>query len=206
VRRAIVALLLAVPLCANAQITEEPPPPFPDPAKFAHGLYTDGEVGAVTWIGKAGDKLGTGFGLGARLGYDLFRFVAIQLHVLGSTHQGNFPNMPQNDQLLQVYQGTAELKLTYTFRQLSIYGYGGFGLGRMSSNLLASAGLMGPPGGAANPAAVSLNTFVLDGGGGFDWHTLNRHFSLGLNVGYSQLTEVSASGTLATTVYLRYTF
>lgn len=203
-RKFIVALLVAVPLCAHAQITEEPPVPFPDPAKFAHGLYADGEVGAVTWIGKAGDKLGTGFGLGARLGYDVFRFVAIQLHVLGSTHQGSFPNMPQNDQLLQVYQGTAELKLTYTFRQLSIYGYGGFGIGRMSSNLLVSAGLMGNM--PLNPAAVSLNTLIVDGGGGFDWHTLNRHFSLGLNVGYSQLSDVSASGTLATTVYIRYTF
>src|SRR5207237_2498269 len=124
--------------------------------KFAHGLYTDGEVGAVTFIGKAGDKLGTGVALGARLGYDLFRFVAIQLHVLGSTHQGTFPNLPQNDQLLQVYAGTAELKLTYTFRQLSVFGTFGAGIARMSSNLLNSAGLMGPP--AANPAAVSLNS------------------------------------------------
>jgi hypothetical protein len=204
VKSAIVALLLALPVCAHAQITEEPAPPFPDPAKFAHGLYADGEVGAVTFIGKAGDKLGTGVALGARLGYDVFRFVSIQLHALGSTHQGSFPNLPQNDQLLQVYAGTAEMKLTWTFRQLSIFGYGGFGIARMSSNLLASAGLMGPP--AQNPAAVSLYSTVIGGGGGFDWHTLNRHFSLGLNVGYLQLADVTASGTLATTVYLRYTF
>src|SRR5690242_16111129 len=109
-RRAALVLALLAPTYAHAQITEEPPVPFPDPAKFSHGLYADGEVGAVTWIGKAGDKLGTGFALGARLGYALFRFVSLQLHGLGSTHQGNFPNSPQNDQLLQVYQGTAELK------------------------------------------------------------------------------------------------
>jgi hypothetical protein len=199
-----VAALLALPGVARAQITEEPPPPFPDPAKFAHGFYTDGEIGAVTFVGKAGDKLGTGIALGARLGYDLLRFVALQLHVLGSTHQGSFPGTPENDQLLQVYQGTAELKLTFTLRQLSIYGYGAGGLARMSSNLLATAGLMGSPG--QNPATVSQNSTVIGGGGGLDWHTLNRHFSLGLNVGYVQLADVSASGALATTVYLRYTF
>jgi hypothetical protein len=196
--------MLAIPVCARAQITEEPAVPFPDPAKFAHGLYTDGEVGAVTFIGKAGDKLGTGVALGARLGYDLVRFVAVQLHVLGSTHQGNFPNLPQNDQLLQVYVGTAEIKLTLTFRQLSVFGHFDGGVARMSSNLLASAGLMGPP--AENPATVSLYSTVLGAGGGIDWHTLNRHFSLGLNVGYLQFADVSSSGTLATTVYLRYTF
>ena len=53
---------------------------FPDPAKFAHGLYTEGEVGAVVFFGPAGEDVAPGFAIGARVGYDLFRFFAVQAH------------------------------------------------------------------------------------------------------------------------------
>ena len=46
--------LLAGASAARAQVTAEPSAVvFPDPAKFAHGLYTEGEVGAVSFFGKA---------------------------------------------------------------------------------------------------------------------------------------------------------
>ena len=200
-RPLLVALSLGALLAglrpARAQITEEPAPPFPDPRKFAHGFYAEGEVGAVTFVGKAGDKMSPGIALGARLGYELTRWLAMQLHALGSTHQGNFENMPEADQLLQIYQGTAELRLTYTFRQLSLFAAGGAGVARLSSNLLATAGLTGPD---------TRTSFEVGGGGGLDYHTLNRHFSLGLTGEFLELDSVKSSGTLATTVYLRYTF
>jgi hypothetical protein len=182
---------------ARAQITEEPAPPFPDPAKFSHGLYAEGEIGAVTLLGRAGDKLSPGVALGARLGYDLLRWVALQAHVLGSTHEGSFDGAPLDGQLLQVYQISAELKVTYTFRQLSLFGAGGMGAARLSSNLLAAAGL----------APAGKRTFYAVGGGaGLDYHTLNRHFSVGLYAGYMDLLDLHAAGALVTTTYLRYTF
>jgi hypothetical protein len=185
-----------LPRLGHAQITEEPSVPFPDPEKFSHGLYAEGEIGAVTFLGRAGDKIGTGVAVGARLGYDLARWISVQAHVLGSTHEGGMGGGLE-DQLLQVYQATGELKLTYTFRQLSLFASGGGGVARMGSNLLTIIGLM--PSGSRTTAAAG-------GGGGFDWHTLNRHFSAGVYVGFLHLVDVRDSGLLATTVYLRYTF
>ncbi|HJZ86448.1 MAG TPA: outer membrane beta-barrel protein [Polyangia bacterium] len=181
-----------------AQITDEPAPPFPDPAKFSHGLYAEGEVGAVSFLGRAGDKMSTGVAVGARLGYEVFRWFAIQLHALGSTHQGSFENMPEAGQLMQLYQMTAEGKLTLTYRRVSVFGAGGGGIVRMSSNLLATVGLLKDP--------TSLNSVAFGGGGGIDWHTLNRHFSLGAQIGFLLLADVRESGLLSTTLYLRYTF
>src|SRR4029077_13848073 len=90
---------------ARSQVTDEPNPViFPDPTKFARGLYTEGEIGSVVLFGPAGGKVGPGFAIGTRVGYDLTRFLAVQLHGIGSTHQTSFPGIPQDDQLLQLYQ------------------------------------------------------------------------------------------------------
>ena len=79
--------LLAGASAARAQVTAEPSAVvFPDPNKFARGLYTEGEIGAVAFFGPAGDNVSPGFAIGARVGYDIFRLFALQAHVLGSTH------------------------------------------------------------------------------------------------------------------------
>ena len=72
---------------ARAQVTDEPNPViFPDPTKFARGLYTEGEIGSVVLFGPAGGgKVGPGFAIGTRVGYDLTRFFAVQAHGIGST-------------------------------------------------------------------------------------------------------------------------
>ena len=79
---------------ARAQVTKEPEAAiFPDPKKFAHGLYTEGEVGAVAFFGPAGDNVAPGFAIGARVGYDVLRFFAVQLHGarLDAPHEGGRP-------------------------------------------------------------------------------------------------------------------
>src|SRR5689334_15819635 len=104
---------------AAAQVTKEPEAAiFPDPKKFAYGFFTEGEVGAVTFLGPAGDAVGPGFAIGTRVGYDVFRFFAIQLHGLGSTHLTK-PDGPLGDQLIQTYQGMIEGKLTIRITQVS---------------------------------------------------------------------------------------
>jgi hypothetical protein len=125
---------------ARAQVTSEPSAViFPDPAKFARGFYTEGEVGAVTFFGPASSAVAPGFAVGARFGYDIFRFFALQLHALGSTHQTK-GDTPFSGQLLQTYQGTMEGKLTIRFVQFSIFAEGGIGAARMSTNLLYALG------------------------------------------------------------------
>jgi hypothetical protein len=182
---------------ARAQVTKEPEAAiFPDPNKFARGLYTEGEVGAVAFLGPAGDNVSPGFAIGARLGYDLFRFFAIQVHGLGSTHLTKAGPHPQGDQLIQTYQGTVEGKLTLRFGQLSVFGEGGLGLLRLSTNLLYELGV-----------EQKFRTGLTAGGGaGIDYHSLSRHFSIGLRGELYWLRDLSSSKDVIVTTYLRYTF
>jgi hypothetical protein len=189
------------PPAARAQVTDEPNPViFPDPSKFAHGLYTEGELGSVVFFGPAGSGVGPGFAIGTRVGYDVTRFFAVQLHGLGSTHQTSFPGKPQDDQLLQLYQGMIEGKLTYRFGQLSIFAEGGIGAARLSSNLLSTVQYQ-------SGYLTRWRTGLTAGGGaGIDYHSLSRHFSVGLRGDYFWLRDISGSRDLIVTTYLRYTF
>jgi hypothetical protein len=199
---ALSALATLLAAQADAQVTDEPNPViFPDPSKFAHGLYTEGELGSVVFFGPAGGgKVGPGFAIGTRVGYDVTRFFAVQLHGLGSTHQTSFPGMPQDDQLLQMYQGVAEGKLTIRFGQTSLFAEGGAGAARLSSNLLATVRYQ-------NGYLTRWRTGLTAGGGaGFDYHSLSRHFSIGVRAGFFWLRDISGSRDLTATSYLRYTF
>ena len=180
---------------ARAQVTSEPTAAiFPDPAKFAHGLYSEGEAGMLWFFGKAGYEVMPGFAIGARFGYDVFRFFALQAHFLGSTHDTRGDSVVSG-QLLQSYQATVEGKLTYRFTQLSIFAEGGLGAARMSSNLFYALGY-----------ARYRTGFTAGGGAGVDWHSLSRHFSVGLRGDYYWLRDVTGSQDLIATAYLRYTF
>jgi len=189
--------LLAGASVARAQVTAEPTSAvvFPDPNKFAHGLYTEGEIGAVAFFGKAGAFVAPGFAIGAHVGYDIFGWLALQAHFLGSTHQIADGNV-LSGQLLQTYQGTIEGKLTWRFGQTSIFGEGGVGLARLSTNALYAL--------AVEPRyRVGLTA---GGGAGADYHSLSRHFSLGIRGDYLLMTNLSGSQELMATTYLRYTF
>jgi hypothetical protein len=180
---------------AAAQVTKEPEAAiFPDPKKFAHGFFTEGEIGAVTFLGPAGDAVGPGFAIGTRFGYDVVRFFAVQLHGLGSTHLTKGDG-PAGDQLIQTYQGMIEGKLTMPIGQLSVFGEGGVGVARLSTNLLHELSL-----------ARYRTGLTAGGGGGIDYHSLSRHFSIGLRGEYYWLRDISNSSDVIVTTYLRYTF
>lgn len=193
---AATSLLVLAP-DARAQVTTEPGQAvFPDPNKFAKGLYTEGEVGAVTFFGRVGDVVGPGFAIGTRLGYDVTRWFALQVHALGSTHETKGDG-PWAGQLMQTYQGKAEAKLTLRFGQTALFAEGGLGAARWSTNLLNT--VLGDD--------VKFRTGLTFGGGlGFDYHSLSRHFSVGLRSGYFLLKHAANSQDLIVTTYLRYTF
>ena len=182
---------------ARAQVTSEPPSPHPDPAKFARGLYGEAEIGTLVFVGEAGPQIGAGAAVGARLGYDVLRFAAVQLHAFASTHTTRFASAPQGGQILQVYQGTAELKLGARFGQLGAAATAGAGLARLSTNLLGTAGFTDPD--------VQTTPVVL-GGLGADYHTQSRHFSFGVGASFAKYQKVFTAGALAVTAYAHYTF
>ena len=182
---------------ARAQVMGEPVNPYPDPEKFARGLYVEAEAGAALFVGEARRSLGPGAALGLRFGYDIFRWVAVQLHATGSSHATDFGGTPQDGQLLQLMVGTAELKLTLPVGRWSVSGTVAGGIGRLSTNLLGTIGFA-PPEARLTP--------LYGGGVGLDYHTASRHFSFGLTAGLARLTRVYTSGVLGSALYLRYTF
>ena len=105
-------------------------------------------------------------------------------------------NSPLSGQLLQTYQAAVEAKLTLRFSQTSIFGEGGVGVERLSTNALYVLGV--------EPQYRVGLTF--GGGGGIDYHSLSRHFSIGVRGGFYVLRELTASQELMATTYLRYTF
>jgi hypothetical protein len=199
-KRLLTTWVLLVGLCltgtAGAQITEEPPAPFPDTDKFARGFYTDAEMGTLFFLGPARKPMGFGVAAGARVGYDFFRWAAFQLHALGSTHKTDFGAAPQSGELLQLYQLSAELKIAIPIRQISIFGTGGVGVGYLTTNLLETSRLQ----------VDGQTQFSALGGLGVDYHTLTRHFSVGLSGTFLKITGFAGPGAVAATAYIRYTF
>ena len=108
--------------------------------------------------------------------------------------------MPQDDQLLQLYQGIAEAKLTIRFGQTSIFAEGG----RRGAPVVESAGHGDVPGRLPHPLAHRVH-----GGRRRRASTITRCRATsrsGCAAGYFWLRDISGSQDLIVTTYLRYTF
>jgi hypothetical protein len=183
----LIGLALTGPARAQV-IAEPPPPPFPDPKKFAHGLFASGELGALVFLGHAGKYAGPGPIFGVRFGYDLFRWLAIEARVAGSSSDAKLPP-PVVGQSVQTYL----LKLQ--IRRVGLFAEGGAGVAEVSSNILDLVGI-------TEGHRISL---AVTAGAGVDYHTLNRHFSVGLGADYVWMESFAQSSAITTDVYLRYT-
>lgn len=175
-------------------ITEPAPPPFPNPKKFARGFFAAGEVGAMMFFGRTGRFAAPGFHLGARLGYDVLRWLAVQARVAGATMDATLPP-PTVGQTFQTYVYDAEVRLSVQIRRWQLFAEAGAGLGQLSSNVLDRVQV-------TEGQQLSLAVVA---GGGVDFHTLNRHFSLGVDANYLYLHHFSQTHGLTIDAYLKYT-
>jgi hypothetical protein len=180
---------------AAAQVIAEPaPPPFPDPKKFAKGPFASGELGALVYLGRAGRYTAPVVAFGVRLGYDLFRWLDVQAHVMGASSDASTPP-PQIGQSFQTYLYAGEVRLKLQIHRFQLFAEGGAGLAQLSSNVLDQAGI-------THGSRFSL---AIVGGAGLDYHTLNRHFSVGLGADYVWMSQFTGGHALSLDAYLRYT-
>jgi hypothetical protein len=188
------SLPLATARSASAQvIAEAPPPPFPDPKRFARGFFASGELGAFVFLGRAAKYAPAGPTFGVRLGYDLTRWLALQAHVSGTSADANLPP-PTVGQSFQLLLYAAEVRAQVQIRRVALSLEGGAGAAQITSNVLE----------LVNVTKGAFSLAVL-GGVGLDYHTLNRHFSVGLDVDYLWLKDWRSSHGITATAYLRYT-
>jgi hypothetical protein len=186
-------LSLVRPVAAQV-IAEQAPPRFPDSKKFSRGFFASGELGALVFLGDGGKYAGPGALFGVRLGYDLFRFLALETHFFGAASSATLP-APTIDQSFQTYLYSAEVRLSAQIRRVALFAEGGAGLVQISSNVLDAVGI-------TEGKKFSLGVVA---GGGIDYHTLNRHFSFGLDGDYLWLANFSKTNALSVSGYLRYT-
>jgi hypothetical protein len=193
----VVAILgaLLMPPKARAQVIAEPaPPPFPDPKKFARGWFLDGEAGALVFLGRAGRYAAAGPTIGLRTGYDALRWMAFQLHFAGASNDANLPP-PTLGQTFQTYLLDLEVRLALQLRRFQLYAQAGAGAAALSSNVLEAVGV----------THGQLWSVAVLAGGGLDYHTLNRHFSFGLNLDYVFFGNFTNTHALSATGFLKYT-
>ncbi|HEY2749067.1 MAG TPA: hypothetical protein VGL86_30815 [Polyangia bacterium] len=188
-------MLFATAQRAEAQVITEPaPPPWPDPKKFAKGPFASGEVGTLVFLGPIGKYAEPGVAFGVRLGYDLFRWLDVQAHVMGASSDAKLPP-PTVGQSFQTYLYAGEVRLKLQIHRIQLFAEGGAALAEVSTNVLQQVGI----------TRGSEFSFAVVAGGGLDYHTLNRHFSVGVGGDYVWLSQFTGGHGLSLDVYLRYT-
>jgi len=173
---------------------EEDPEVFPDPAKFARGFFVEAGVGPGFPIGPAARVLGPAVSIAGRTGYEIRRWIALQLHA--TANLSRYDDGVLRNELFQQYAYTGEVRFGIPIRRFVILLYGGAGLYQVSSNLLQVAGVVDDNGRFG---------LAYDGGIGLDVHTLSKHFSGGFLAGWLGSPRVGNGGTLGVHLYLRWT-
>jgi hypothetical protein len=206
--RMLLALLLSAALLPAAALGQEAAPPMPEDPRapryreVERGLFTGFEVGYLSLFKTpvanpakfpfAGDGGGTAGGLlvGATVGYDLTRRLAVALYALGgnaraSTSYGAFSVLSAGGDIRLALFGSSD---TYGVERFHFYVHGRGGL-----LITQPEGLLGN------------NDVYVAGGPGVEYFTHLRHFSVGLAADVAYLTKAKAAG-LTVTPTLRYTF
>ncbi|MBC8074168.1 MAG: hypothetical protein IAG13_37960 [Deltaproteobacteria bacterium] len=172
----------------------EDPTVFPDPRKFSRGFFVEAGAGPGIPIGRTARVLSTGFALSARTGYEIRRWVALQLHATGMISR--YDDGVLRRELFGQGFYTGEARLGVPFRRFLIAVHGGAGLAHASNNLMQVAGI------ADDNRRIGL---AWDAGLSFDIHSLNRHFSGGFIGTFIGTPALANSGMLLLQLYLRYT-
>jgi hypothetical protein len=129
-----------------------------------------------------------------RLGYDILRWLSVQGHVLGSAGSVNLPG-PEHGQSYETLVYGGEVHLQAQIRRVGLFAEGGVACAQIPTNVLDEAGITG--GHHFSLAAI--------GGGGIDFHTLNRHFSFGASVDYLWMEKFDKSSALSAQAFIKYT-
>jgi hypothetical protein len=173
---------------------QEDPTVFPDPRKFSRGFFVEASTGPLITIGPTSRVLSHGFSLSARMGYEIRRWIAFQLHATGAIRR--YDDGVLRRELLGEGVYTGEIRLGVPFRRFMIAVHGGAGLDQLSNNLLQVADI------APDNRRFF---FAWDAGLSFDVHSLNRHNSGGFIATFIGTPTLQGSGALLLQAYFRYT-
>lgn len=185
--------LLAAALLAIAALAA---PARGEPRLAAKGPYSEASIGAAGFIGTSGEYSRPGPAFGLRAGLDLFSWFSLGAVLAMEVHEANVPPPPEGE-YFQLYQGGADGRISVPVGAVNIFGDGGIGLARVSTNVLAKVDVL-DPGEHYSPYFAA--------GGGLEYQLVNRHYATGVAAQWQLLPAFAASQTLGARLYLRYTY
>jgi len=169
-------------------------PAYARPASV--GFYAEGGLGATGFLGEAADWSAVGPAVDLRIGYDLWPWLSVGVHLETSSHKATVPPPPEGE-YYQMYRGYADGRLTVRAGPVALFAEGGAGVAYMSSNVLQKVAVLDP----GERAALAFTA-----GGGAEYQLQNRHYAFGLAGGWWLMPGFDALQGVDARVYLRYTY
>jgi len=161
------------------------------------GWFAEGGLGAVTFMPPRASKAAAiGPSIGVRVGYDLFSFMSLNLHLAASSHEATVPPPPDKE-WFQLYRAAADLRLTGRIDKIALFAEGGIGLVMISSNVLGKKQITDP--------GESFG-LMFGAGAGFEYQLENRHYSVGLSADGFLIPQFAKISGIDTRAFLRYTY
>ncbi len=168
---------------------------------YSHGLFVEGWVGGRWFQGGVGRFSVPGLYANVGIGLEIFDFLMIRVAGEASIHRTRAPP-PPSPTVFEMLGAYGELRIQLNFHSRFAMWVGGEGgIFVVTSDVLNSYGF-------DQSQDISL---MFGGSGGFDWHLLNRHYSMGVVGGarlYPNLNSFDGETAIGihTAAYLRYVF
>ncbi len=218
----LVLLLLSTVTVARAQdgahaadqpTTEEPNPTRLDVERlppeaiaitrdlYSHGFFAEGMIGGRGFVGGVGRLSLPGVYTSVGFGYEITRWLLAKVSVEGSFHATNAPPPPSPTSFEDI-GAIAELRLQLDVSaRVALWLGGQLGVVSTTGDVLSAYGF-GQSGGIG---------LVYGGQIGFDWHFVERHYSMGLAGGARLSPSLDGPNgdraiAVNSTLYLRYVF
>jgi hypothetical protein len=166
---------------------------------YAHGLFVEAQLGALTFLGDANKVSAPGPRFGVTLGYEVFSWLSPLLQLEASLHRtDNRP--PPRATAYELLAASAGLRFSVPFTASAALWLDGLvGVNWASGDVLRALGFR-------DAFKLGIN---YGGELGFDWHMRARHHSIGLLGGakmYPSLARNDFTLGVHGSAYLRYVF
>ena len=160
------------------------------------GFYSEAGLGATGFLGAARNASEIGPALDLRIGYDLWSWLSLGVHLEASSHEATVPPPPEGE-YYQLYRGFADGRLGFRVGAIAVFAEGGAGAAYVSSNILQRAQILDP---------AERFTLAFTAGGGAEYQLQNRHYAFGIGGAWWLMPEFDAMQGIDARLYLRYTY
>jgi hypothetical protein len=138
----------------------------------------------------------TGLAVNGRIGYEMFPWLSLGVHLGVSTHEATVPPPPEGE-FYQLYRAAGDARIGMLFGSIGVFADGGVGAGYISTNILQKVQILDPD---------ERFTLTFHAGGGLEYQLQNRHYAFGLAGQWMLLPQFEATSAITIRAYLRYTY